>query len=746
MNFKSYARKINFDMEVELLTPINAKENDLKSRYLEFTLFNNNKVVNLDGASVKFYAKKPDGHEVFNDCVNLENNKIILELTTQLLAVPGLVKCELMIINPDGALLTSKIFNINVLDSINTENAIKSSNEYGTISELIKDITIAKENLGILSSAIDALNSTINISINKDNELKATITQADNKINNLNSTISDANSKDSTLQDTIKKAESTNTTLNNTNAAAEQTKIELDELMNNAADSFVTKQELAKRVDTQDLTVSNYFQGNGIVATGYMKSPRVETQSLTGDKGYISGPFGQLNKFSSSNFNDYIAEGHYFISSDTGIENAPFGGPIYGKLIVVVSAGGSLRDGYDNDWCWQIFLHTDGEIHYRKNIYNFWTNWSVIGNNNDINTLLEGYLPIVWDTDYARIQLPPRPTSYNSNKAAKMILGIDMGHSLSGPGTGSSDILSEVDINRKVGKELIRMLQEKGHTVINCTVDYASSESEQLKGIVAKANAQRLDYFISLHLNSGGGTGTETYVAPGAATTTRNKATDVNNAVVASCNFTNRGIKEGNFYVLKNTTASALLVEICFVDSQTDANKLNTYNVAKGLFKGITGEEYVANPSPMPPVPVEEDFLRCTAHGLLPYDHEQGYVGHPNNKYFYEMCANRFTSYNYRMREDENKNLIFENHRDTTGSTEDIAIFKNIKLASDDLMIPVNNAHLKRFGGATFNTDNNETQYMSVGDLLSNVISTFTDIINAQEEKINTLMRNKGGN
>lgn len=83
-----------------------------------------------------------------------------------------------------------------------------------------------------------------------------------------------------------------------------------------------------------------------------------------------------------------------------------------------------------------------------------------------------------------------------------MRIGVDMGHSLSGAGSGAVGIKKETDMNRLAGKRLITMLQEKGHTVVNCTVDSASSVDDQLVGIVQKANAQALDIFVSLHLNS----------------------------------------------------------------------------------------------------------------------------------------------------------------------------------------------------------------------------------------------------
>lgn len=175
-----------------------------------------------------------------------------------------------------------------------------------------------------------------------------------------------------------------------------------------------------------------------------------------------------------------------------------------------------------------------------------------------------------------------------------MKIGIDMGHN---KGAGASKILNETTENRKIGKELIRMLKEKGHIVVDCTNENAIN---QLGGIVDRANAQPLDVFCSIHLNSGGGHGTETYIWNGSWSTkesVRAIAKNINDAVVKSCNFRNRGVKEANFFVLRKTKCPAVLIEVCFVDSQEDANKINHITVAKAIFKGLTGEEYTELPS-----------------------------------------------------------------------------------------------------------------------------------------------------
>lgn len=181
-----------------------------------------------------------------------------------------------------------------------------------------------------------------------------------------------------------------------------------------------------------------------------------------------------------------------------------------------------------------------------------------------------------------------------------MVIGIDMGHSLSGAGTGAVGIYKEVDKNREVGKMLIARLQEKGHTVVNCTVDSASSINSQLQGIAKKANAQKLDVFVSLHLNSYNGSayGVETYTYTSTSSSTKAIAQRIQDKLVAQVGWYNRGVKTANFHVLRETVAPAILVELGFCDNKGDMDKWDADKIAKALFEGITNTAYVA-PAPV---------------------------------------------------------------------------------------------------------------------------------------------------
>ena len=125
---------IKFDINKNLYDTLIAKQGDTKSRFLLFNLLDGSIPFSLENRSVRVYAIKPDGTEIFNDLIITDAAKgyCILELTTQMLAVAGTVKLELMVIE-DEKKLTSNIFYMDVKKSINSEKAVVSTNEFGAL-------------------------------------------------------------------------------------------------------------------------------------------------------------------------------------------------------------------------------------------------------------------------------------------------------------------------------------------------------------------------------------------------------------------------------------------------------------------------------------------------------------------------------------------------------------------------------------------------------------------------------------
>ena len=123
---------IKFDLnKYKLYENIKAKQKDTKSRFLLFQLLDGSIPFDLTNRSVRAYMIKPDGNEIFNDLIinNYSLGYCTLELTNQVLAVPGKVKIELMITEEDKK-LTSSVFELEVIKSINSENSIVSTNEF----------------------------------------------------------------------------------------------------------------------------------------------------------------------------------------------------------------------------------------------------------------------------------------------------------------------------------------------------------------------------------------------------------------------------------------------------------------------------------------------------------------------------------------------------------------------------------------------------------------------------------------
>lgn len=173
-----------------------------------------------------------------------------------------------------------------------------------------------------------------------------------------------------------------------------------------------------------------------------------------------------------------------------------------------------------------------------------------------------------------------------------MIVGINCGHTVNGSiGSGAVGYLKESDETRVIGYRLMDYLRSRGVTVVDCTNDYASTVSENLSRIVAMANAQPLDLFVSIHFNSGGGRGTEvfTYNAE------KFKQAELVCENMAKLGFVNRGIKDGsNLYVVHRTNARAMLVEVCFVDTKSDVDLYNIVGadaIAKAIGDAIIGEK-----------------------------------------------------------------------------------------------------------------------------------------------------------
>lgn len=165
-----------------------------------------------------------------------------------------------------------------------------------------------------------------------------------------------------------------------------------------------------------------------------------------------------------------------------------------------------------------------------------------------------------------------------------MRICINAGHTKLGVGTGATGLLNESKETRKIAYELMKMLTDTNHIVIPAVYD---KNNNNLRAAVETANNNDADLFISIHLNAGGGTGCEAYTWKGQKVGQAVKALEN----LKKLGFRNRGVKDGSsLYVIKNTKMPAVLVEVCFIDNNQDADlfkKLGYTNIAKAIYEAI---------------------------------------------------------------------------------------------------------------------------------------------------------------
>lgn len=190
---------------------------------------------------------------------------------------------------------------------------------------------------------------------------------------------------------------------------------------------------------------------------------------------------------------------------------------------------------------------------------------------------------------YERVIAYNKTTTTESENHMK--INIHAGHNPDGMvGYGAIGLIKESTQNRLVTGEIIRQLNILGHETYDCTVNDGTSQSDVLKKIVAKCNAHTVDLDVSIHFNAFNGTanGTETLVYS-ASSASNSYAQKINDAIVAT-GYKNRGVKiRDDLYVLRNTSAPALLVECCFCDSAIDIGMYDYKTMASAIIKGITG-------------------------------------------------------------------------------------------------------------------------------------------------------------
>lgn len=175
---------------------------------------------------------------------------------------------------------------------------------------------------------------------------------------------------------------------------------------------------------------------------------------------------------------------------------------------------------------------------------------------------------------------------------------INAGHAPNGnpdPGACNSILgLRECDITAKCAELLESYLTPAGVEVVG------SLQSDSLYNVCTASNNSGADIFVSIHCNAAGNesaNGTETWFY-GYSAEGEKLANCIQKQIIGSVSTTDRGVKGAvphvnGLYVLTNTDAIAVLVELAFISNTDDAILLrdNLDDFARAIARGVTDYE-----------------------------------------------------------------------------------------------------------------------------------------------------------
>ena len=193
-------------------------------------------------------------------------------------------------------------------------------------------------------------------------------------------------------------------------------------------------------------------------------------------------------------------------------------------------------------------------------------------------------------TAYDFLQLP-------NIKQNKFFVVIDPGHGGPDPGAIGIGGIRETDVVLEVSKLVKELLSEKG---VKVRLTRKNEVELDLPPRVSFANNLNADVFVSIHANASRGkrrdiNGLETFYYRGWRG--RLLAKKIQKQILrVSPGSPDRGVKQGRFYVIKNTNMPAVLVEIGFLTGRLDARRLEksahrkriAYAISKGILEYLS--------------------------------------------------------------------------------------------------------------------------------------------------------------
>jgi N-acetylmuramoyl-L-alanine amidase len=148
---------------------------------------------------------------------------------------------------------------------------------------------------------------------------------------------------------------------------------------------------------------------------------------------------------------------------------------------------------------------------------------------------------------------------------------IDAGHGGTDSGANGNG-LREKDVTLQIANRVRDMLQNEYQNV-SVKMSRTGDQTLSLKQRTDMANAWGADFFLSIHINSGGGVGYEDFIYGklSDSSSTAKLRNVIHEEIAKLIGMKNRGKKKANFHVLRESKMDAILTENGFIDDAGDA-------------------------------------------------------------------------------------------------------------------------------------------------------------------------------
>ncbi|MEK5255735.1 N-acetylmuramoyl-L-alanine amidase [Paenibacillus sp. FSL F4-0125] len=184
-------------------------------------------------------------------------------------------------------------------------------------------------------------------------------------------------------------------------------------------------------------------------------------------------------------------------------------------------------------------------------------------------------------------------TSTQPGKDGKKLVVLDAGHGAKDSGAVGVTGKYEKNFNLAIVLKAAALLKKESN--IDVVLTRSDDTFLELKDRAAMANNLKADLFISVHANSSGSSaasGTETYYQREASKALANV---MHKYLVQATGLSDRGVRYGNFHVIRETKMPAVLLEVGYLSNKKDEALLFTdalqNKVAASMVSGI--KEYL---------------------------------------------------------------------------------------------------------------------------------------------------------